>query len=81
MDADTLATIITILVAVLGSSAITIGTVLKQTNHLDTKFSGKFDALDTKFTEKIDEVLVVTHPPGANSLARQAREPDGKVEA
>lgn len=57
MEADTLATMITILVAVLGSSAITIGTVLKQMNHLDTKFTEKFDrlteksdGLDTRFT-------------------------------
>ena len=45
MDVDTLATMITILVAVLGSSAVTIGTVLKQTNHLDTKFTKAFEDL------------------------------------
>ena len=45
MDADTLATMITILVAVLGSSAVTIGTVLKQTNHLDAKFTRAFEDL------------------------------------
>ncbi len=45
MDAEALATMITILVAVLGSAALTIGTMLRQTNHLDTKFTRAFEDL------------------------------------
>ena len=51
MDADTLATMITILVAVLGSSAVTIGTVLKQTNHLDAKFTKALKELSDEVKE------------------------------
>ena len=57
--------LITIVGTILGSSLLTIGVLLRQMNHLetkletritglDTKFDTKIDALDTKFTDKID---------------------------
>ena len=56
MDADTLATMITILVAFLGSSAVTIGTVLRQTNHLDTKFTAALQDLSGEVKDLSGEV-------------------------
>ena len=58
MEPEILVQTITIVAAVVGSSLATIGLLLKQMNHLETKlesrFTDKIDALDTKFTDKID---------------------------
>ncbi len=58
MEPQILVQTITIVVVVAGSSLATVGLLLKQMNHLETKlesrFTDKIDALDTKFTDKID---------------------------
>ena len=59
--------LITIVGTILGSSLLTIGVLLRQMNHLetkletritglDTKFDTKIDALDTKVTDRIDRL-------------------------
>ena len=53
MEADTVVLMITIVGSVLGSSLTTIYLLLRQMNHLDTKFTGQIAALDTKFTGQI----------------------------
>ena len=58
MEPQILVQTITIVVVVASSSLATVGLLLKQMNHLetklDTRFTDKIDALDTKFTDKID---------------------------
>ena len=53
--------LITIVGTIIGSSLLTIGVLLRQMNHLETKLTAridrqdtKIDALDTKFTDKLD---------------------------
>ena len=53
--------LITIVGTILGSSLLTIGVLLRQMNHLETKLvtrmdrqDDKIDALDTKFTDRMD---------------------------
>ena len=58
MEPQILVQTITIVVVVASSSLATVGLLLKQMNHLETKlesrFTDKIDALDTKVTDKID---------------------------
>ncbi len=54
MEPQILVQTITIVVAVAGSALATVGLLLKQMNHLETKLETKIAGLDTKFTDKID---------------------------
>ena len=45
--------LITIVGTILGSSLMTIAVLLRQMNHLETKFESRIDSLDTKFEIKI----------------------------
>ena len=54
LDFDTLILLVTLLVAIMGSTLTILTLMYRQFNHLDNKFDTKIDALDNKFDTKID---------------------------